>query len=77
MPLNLQGANINNVNAIYSASGKWRISETGELVVESIKTKKLKVEEGVTTRDKSTGEYYCVFVDQGVTKTELGECSTP
>ena len=65
------------MNAIYSASGNWRISETGELVVESIKTKKLKVEEGVTTRDKSTGEYYCVFVDQGVTKTELGECSTP
>ena len=37
MPLNLQGANINNVNAIYSASGKWRISETGELVVKKVK----------------------------------------
>ena len=84
-----EGANINNVNAIFSSSGNcppavakrqlWRagrIGEDGELVVESIKTKKLKTEEGITTRDKSTGEYYCVFVDQGVTKTEPGECGS-
>lgn len=72
--LNLNGNSILNVSKILGMNGKWRIDENGKLVVEEIETQKLKVENGVTTRDRTTGAYYCIFVDNGVLKSETGEC---
>ena len=79
MPLNIQGATINNVNAIYSASGNWRIDGEGRLVVQSVKTQKLEVgssgqPEGVTLYDKATGLPYCSSVINGVAQLESGSC---
>jgi hypothetical protein len=58
------------VNAIYSASGNWRIDETGLLVVEEIKAKRLELE------DEDTGETYCVRVKSGEFLHTQGACST-
>ncbi|MDP3710424.1 MAG: hypothetical protein Q8R29_01730, partial [bacterium] len=56
--------------------GRWSVDEGGRLIAEEIVTKKLKVENGITTKDRTTGDYYCIFVDGGVTKTEKGECGS-
>ena len=77
MPLNLQGANINNVNAIYSASGKWRIDDSGLLVVEEVRAKRGTFEEGVTVFDKITGQPKCVIVANDIVKAEQGKCGIP
>jgi len=69
-----QNNDIINVRNILSASGNWSIDESGKLVLKEIETEKLKVEAGITTKDRSTGDYYCMFVENGEVKTEKGEC---
>lgn len=48
--------------------------KNGKLVVGEIETGKLKTEYGITTKDKATGEYWCVFVENGAVRSEKGEC---
>ncbi len=72
--LDLAGFEIRNVRAITSASGKWSIDENGKLLTQDIETKRLLVEEGVTTRDKKSGDYYCIYVEGGSVKTDKGRC---
>ncbi|MBI4224985.1 MAG: hypothetical protein HY617_01510, partial [Candidatus Sungbacteria bacterium] len=79
--LNMQGHRILDVSKISGYLGKWSIDEEGTLmttkvVTDEVVTKKLKVESGLTTRDRTNGEYYCVFVDNGTVKSEKGECSS-
>ena len=80
MPINMQGANINNVNAIFSASGKWRIDQDGRLVVKSIETEELRIRNqelgktGITIYDTVTGQPGCVQLVNGALQTESGEC---
>ncbi|MDP2676653.1 MAG: DUF5011 domain-containing protein [bacterium] len=71
--LDMNNFAIENVRAI-TGSNNWSIDESGKLTVKEIETDKLKVEKGVTTRDSATGEYYCIFVDNGTLKTEKGVC---
>ncbi len=72
--LDLGGHSMLNVRSIASASGKWSIDDNGLLIIEKIKAKFVEVENGITVKDKTTGEFYCIFVDNGVSKTELGSC---
>ncbi|MFA6416284.1 MAG: tail fiber domain-containing protein [Candidatus Paceibacterota bacterium] len=39
-----------------------------------VKTKWFEVEKGVTFKDKSTGEFYCLYVDNGQQSTVKGTC---
>lgn len=72
--VNMSGFELKNVKAITSASGKWSIDENGKLLTQDIETKRLLVEEGVTTRDKTSGDYYCIYVENGAVKTDKGRC---
>ncbi|MDP3785002.1 MAG: DUF5011 domain-containing protein [bacterium] len=74
--LDMDGKDIVNARKILSASGLWSIDENGKLIVQEIETQKLKVASGVTTKDKTTGELYCIFVDNGAIQTTAGECSS-
>jgi len=35
----------------------------------------IKVEVGITTYDRTTGQVYCFYIDNGVSMTAPGECS--
>ncbi len=72
--LDMNGLAITNVKSIASISGKWSIDENGLLVVEEIQTKRLQVENGITTFDRSTGEPYCIFIENGAMQSLLGKC---
>ena len=72
--LDLGGNSIQNVSAILSASGNWRIDESGLLVVEEVRAKRGTFEEGVTIYDRITGQPFCSFITGGIQKTEPGEC---
>ncbi|TSC68499.1 MAG: cell wall surface anchor family protein, partial [Parcubacteria group bacterium Gr01-1014_66] len=80
------GGEITQVSRILSANGTWSISEEGHLVVESLVTKKLQVQEnaafgnfanriGVTLYDEDTGEPYCIKIKAGQMITQSGACS--
>ena len=73
--VDLQNNDIIRVRNILSESGNYSISEAGKLIIEEIEAKRLKVESGVTTRDRATGEYYCIYVDNGVLTSSQGECA--
>ena len=72
--LNLNGNAIINVSRIASAGGAWGIDETGRIFANKIETKDLKVENGITTIDKTTGTPYCVYVSGGLVVSESGDC---
>ena len=72
--LDLNGQDIINIKSLASLSGKWSLSEAGVLEVEEVVTKRLTSKKGVTTEDKTTGEFYCIYVDGGQLKTEEGRC---
>lgn len=74
--LDLGGNSIENVKAIMSASGNWRIGEDGELVVKKVKAEEIEAQNGVTTYDTTTGEPYCIRVTDGVATTVPGQCSS-
>lgn len=79
--LDLGGNSIENVRAILSASGKWRIDENGILVTKEIKTQKLEVGSpgqpaGVTVYDEDTKTPYCIKVKSGISVTMPGACSS-
>jgi len=44
------------------------------IVANTISAKKVTVEEGITIKDKATGAYYCIVVENGVMKNVAGEC---
>lgn len=77
--LDLGGNSIQNVSAIMSAFGNWRIDQDGKLVVKSIETQKLKVgspqePQGITLYDPS-GSPYCVKIEAGgAVVSTAGEC---
>ncbi len=65
--------------AVNAFDGKILLTPEGVVVAKQIKADKaeikdLEVETGVTIKDKSTGEPYCVFVENGGIKTEEGAC---
>lgn len=74
LALDLDNFNLNNVRAITSASGAWSLDENGELKVKKITTEELIVERGITVRDRTTGLYTCIYVEDGSIKTSSGEC---
>ena len=39
-----------------------------------VTTKWLEVDKGMTVKDKATGSYYCIYVENGIQKTEPGKC---
>ncbi len=63
-----------NLQAIQSISGNWSISEDGTLIAKNIKAENAIIENGVTVRDRATGDYSCIFVEGGTVKTSSGEC---
>src|SRR3989344_5524042 len=65
-----------NARKILSASGLWSIDENGKLIVQEIETKKLTVtgQQGITIYDRVTGQPVCVYSENGVLKSEDGEC---
>ena len=75
-PNSLNEVVLNNIKAIQSASGNWSISEDGTLVAKTIKAEDAIIENGVTVRDRTTGNYSCIFVDGGVLKTSPGQCES-
>jgi hypothetical protein len=50
------------------------ILKVKSLFAEKISTQDLTAENGVTTKDRATGEYYCIFMEGGVLKSEAGRC---
>ncbi len=73
--INLQGHALLNVSRITGFGGKWSIDENGKIIAQNIETKNLKVESGVTTIDKTTGNPYCMYVSGGVVMTASGDCA--
>jgi hypothetical protein len=74
--LDLSDQTLDNVRAISSASGLWSITAEGVIVAEEVNTKKLTTDLGITTRDRATGEYYCIFIEAGMMRSTLGRCAT-
>jgi hypothetical protein len=77
--LNMAGRDIINVRNILGQGGVWSIDESGTLRVrrieaESIRVQELEVGKGITTKDRTTGAYYCVFIDNGSVQTMPGTC---
>ncbi|OHA58438.1 MAG: hypothetical protein A2571_01510 [Candidatus Vogelbacteria bacterium RIFOXYD1_FULL_44_32] len=72
--LDLGGKSLKNISSLSSITGKWSISEDGKLVVDEIETNKLTVKNGITTQDKTTGDFYCIYIDNGTLETEQGRC---
>jgi hypothetical protein len=72
--LDLNNQSIINIKSLESSSGKWSLDEEGLFKVVGIETEKLTVKNGVTTEDKTTGDFYCIYVDEGQLVTESGRC---
>ena len=74
--LDMDNNDIINARKILSASGLWSIDENGKLIVQEIETKKLTVtgQQGITIYDRVTGQPVCVYSENGVLKSEDGEC---
>ncbi|MDZ4296123.1 MAG: tail fiber domain-containing protein [Patescibacteria group bacterium] len=49
---------------------------TNKIRAEDIETQRLKVESGVTVKDRGTGEPYCMFIEYGAVRSAPGPCST-
>ena len=52
-----------------------RIIKTKVIETEIIDTELIKVEVGITTYDRTTGQVYCFYIDNGVSMTTPGKCS--
>jgi|GEM_PF-4383318 hypothetical protein len=74
--LDLNNFDLTNVRSITSASGNWSIGEDGTLVVKNIRAENAIIENGVTVRDQGTGEYSCIYVENGQIKNKEGECQS-
>jgi hypothetical protein len=72
--LDLNNQSIINIKSLESSSGKWSLDEEGLFKVVGIEAEKLTVKNGVTTEDKTTGDFYCIYVDEGQLVTEEGRC---
>ncbi|MEI6749474.1 MAG: tail fiber domain-containing protein, partial [Bacteroidota bacterium] len=72
--LDMQSKDIINIGKLISSSGRWSINESGKLIVDEIEANKIKVEMGVTVKDRSNNGYYCIYFDSGIMKSEPGEC---
>lgn len=64
------------LSALQSLAGNWSISADGILTAKKIIAEEAIIENGVTVRDKATGAYTCIFVENGTIQTKLGECSS-
>jgi hypothetical protein len=73
-PLDLNNFDLNNIRAITSVSGTWSLDPAGTLHVPKIETKDLYVENGITTKDHTTGQTYCLYIDNGQMKSVPGSC---
>jgi len=72
--IDLNNQSIINIKSLSSSSGKWSLDEGGLFKVVGIEAEKLTVKNGVTTEDKTTGEFYCIYVDEGELITAQGRC---
>ncbi len=78
--LDLNGGEIKNVRAIFSAGGEWSISPQGNLVVESIHVRSKATigtemsPAGITLFDEITNLPYCLSIASGLPKTTSGPC---
>ncbi|MBU1045824.1 putative metal-binding motif-containing protein [Patescibacteria group bacterium] len=50
------------------------VDEQGILTVDKLKAGEVEVSRGVTMQDRATGEYYCIYMENGQMKTDLGNC---
>lgn len=79
-PLDLANTSLENVQAITSASGSWRISAGGELLIRDVKiSDSLELGSpdkriGITLYDQQTGEPYCLFIEAGIVRSLNGKC---
>ncbi|MFA6254033.1 MAG: tail fiber domain-containing protein, partial [Candidatus Paceibacterota bacterium] len=51
------------------------IGSDGSLTFKKVTIGDLIVDQGVTIKDRATGQYTCVYVENGVIKTSIGECA--
>ncbi|MFA5024756.1 MAG: tail fiber domain-containing protein, partial [Patescibacteria group bacterium] len=70
-----QEAELKALKASLGTSG-LSVGPGGSLSVKSLKAEDLIVENGVTIRDRATGNYTCVYVENGTIKTSAGECAS-
>ena len=85
--INLNGNNILDVGKIAGMFGTWSIDADGNLAVKSVTAEevtagKLKVgsqpkPSGITLYDESTGDPYCLKINNGAILSMAGECSSP
>ncbi|MSU55636.1 MAG: DUF5011 domain-containing protein, partial [Candidatus Taylorbacteria bacterium] len=52
------------------------VAEFRNVIADKLTAKNVEVSEGVSIKDKTTGEYYCIIVDNGVMKNILGKCGS-
>ena len=62
-------------SSVVGMASNWSIGADGLLKVKKIQTDDLMVESGVTIKDRTTGVYNCIYVENGTVKTNVGECS--
>ena len=77
--IDLNNQSIINIKSLESSSGKWSLDEEGKFVIKEIESDKINTNElaskkGLTTEDKLTGEFYCIYVYDGELVTESGRC---
>ncbi len=75
LDMRISSSSLENIQAITSASGNWSIDEEGTFVAKTIKTENIFSDQGVMVKDKTSGEWYCMYVDGGNILTQPGECS--
>jgi hypothetical protein len=87
-PLDVGNQELRNLRALFSASGKWSLDESGKLTVEELEAKTVRATEvlkvgtpekrtGVTLYDESDGSPYCVKMVASVLMSIPGECGSP
>jgi len=76
-PLKLQDMALGNLEMM---GGKIIFDTEGNIVVngtikaDEFEGQKIKLEEGITLKDKNTEEYYCLMIEDGEIVKEIGEC---
>ncbi|MBI5126608.1 MAG: hypothetical protein HZA80_02500, partial [Candidatus Taylorbacteria bacterium] len=53
------------------------VAEFKDVIVAKLTAKTVTVEEGITIKDKSTGAYYCMVINNGVMMNTPGACGSP
>jgi hypothetical protein len=50
------------------------VNEQGVLTLNKLKAQEVEVSRGISIQDRATGEYHCMYMENGKVQTEVGKC---